>query len=288
MDFQIYEVTPRDGLQGLDTIIPTADKITLIDMIVNAGIKRIEVGAFVHPQLVPNMADSELVLKRAMQKHPDCELAILIPNKKGMEKAKKRGVERFNIFMSPSEGFTISNHNDTRANVFSKYCEIMKDIPKRDVRVYLSCVFGCPIDGEIEEDKLVESLRWAETFGDTIVLSDTAGQATGEHIEDVVRLIRKAEITSNIALHLHHGENDVPMTEKLDSAFFMGVREFDSCIMGLGGCPFVDGSGGNLSTEELVYWGLKNGLDCGIYPENLLAIEDFVVRKLKEQLTLTV
>ena len=112
MDFQIYEVTPRDGLQGLDTIIPTADKITLIDMIVNAGMKRIEVGAFVHPQLVPNMADSELVLKRAMQKHPDCELAILIPNKKGMEKAKQRGVERFNIFMSPSEGFTFSNHNN--------------------------------------------------------------------------------------------------------------------------------------------------------------------------------
>ena len=105
MDFHIYEVSPRDGLQGMDTIVPTMDKLDLIDLIIGAGIGKIEVGSLVHPKLVANMADSDVVFARSASKHRNSELGVLIPNKKGMERAKRIGVRNFNIFMSPSVGF---------------------------------------------------------------------------------------------------------------------------------------------------------------------------------------
>jgi hydroxymethylglutaryl-CoA lyase len=287
MDFHIYEVSPRDGLQGIDTIVPTADKLALIDMIVRAGIKKIEVGSFVHPHYVPNMADSGVVFAETSLKYPNCELSMLIPNKKGMDRAKSRGVQKYNIFMSPSIGFTKNNHKKTPKGVFEAYLRIMEGIPKKDVRVYLSCVFGCPMDGEIEKNALVESLEWADYFGNTIVLSDTAGRATGKGIESVIRTAKDTGISADMALHLHHDGGTLAMRDKLDVAYRLGVREFDSCIMGLGGCPFVDGSGGNLSTEELVLWGMKNGLDSGIHINDLADVGDFVIRKFKERLSIT-
>jgi hydroxymethylglutaryl-CoA lyase len=287
MDFHIYEVSPRDGLQGMDTIVPTADKLALIDMIVGAGIKKIEVGSFVHPHFVPNMADSGVIFAETSSKYPNCELSMLIPNKRGMDRAKSRGVQKYNIFMSPSIGFTKNNHKKTPKGVFDAYLDVMDGIPKEDVRVYLSCVFGCPMDGEIEKSALIESLEWADHFGNTIVLSDTAGRATGDSIESVIQIAKDTGISADMALHLHHNGDTVPMRDKLDVAYEMGIREFDSCIMGLGGCPFVDGSGGNLSTEELVLWGMKNGLDSGIHINDLADVGDFVVRKFKERLPIT-
>ncbi len=287
MDFHIYEVSPRDGLQGMDTIVPTIDKLTLIDLIIEAGINRIEVGSLVHPKLVPNMADSDVVFARSASKHQNSELGVLIPNKKGMERAKRIGVSNFNIFMSPSVGFNKNNHNNTPLNVFREYFDTLRGVPRANVRVYLSCAFGCPMDGEISEEMLVQSLMWAGTFGKTIVLSDTAGQATGESIRSVIQTARDNGITSDMALHLHYGANDVSMYEKLDSAYEMGVREFDSCIMGLGGCPFVTGSGGNLSTSELVEWSASRLLSCGVDIEDIVEVNRFVKSKFKEQLALT-
>ena len=287
MDFHIYEVSPRDGLQGMDTIVPTMDKLDLIDLIIGAGIGKIEVGSLVHPKLVANMADSDVVFARSASKHRNSELGVLIPNKKGMERAKRIGVRNFNIFMSPSVGFNKNNHNNTPIGVFREYFDALKGIPRANVRVYVSCAFGCPIDGEINEEMLVKSLMWAGTFGKTIVLSDTAGLATSESIKSVIRAARDNGITSDMALHLHYGLNDVSMYEKLDSAYEMGVREFDSCIMGLGGCPVVIGSGGNLSTSELVKWGESRDLFCGVGIEDIVEVNRFVKSKFKEQLPIT-
>tara|TARA_R100001509_G_scaffold152667_1_gene113084 strand:- start:617 stop:1492 length:876 start_codon:yes stop_codon:yes gene_type:complete len=290
MDFEIYEVTPRDGLQGLDTIVPTSDKIILIDLLVQAGFKKIEVGSFVHPLFVPNMADSDIVLEKASEKHTKCDLSVLIPNKRGMERARERGVKKYNIFMSPSRGFTMNNHNDTKSNVYHTYAEIMAGVPRKDIRVYLSCVFGCPVDGEISDSNLIKSMKQAETLGDTIVLSDTTGQATSEDIASVMDLAKRHQITSDFALHLHHGMNNNSMSDKLDMAYDLGIREFDSCIQGLGGCPFVLGSNGNLATEDLVSWGEKRGLRTSTSREKLCNVIDFVstsISKGQEALSYT-
>ena len=282
MDFEIYEVTPRDGLQGLDTIVSTSDKLALIDLLVLAGIRKIEVGSFVHPLFVPNMADSDVVLEKASEKHTKCDLSVLIPNKRGMERAKERGVKKYNIFMSPSRGFTMNNHNDTKSNVYQTYAEIMAEVPRKDIRVYLSCVFGCPVDGEISDSDLVKSMKQAETLGDTIVLSDTTGQATPEDIASVMDLAEYHQITSDFALHLHHGENSSSMDGKLDIDYDYGIREFDSCIQGLGGCPFVLGSNGNLSTEDLVSWGENKGLRTSTTREDLCNVIDFVSNSISK------
>ena len=287
MDFHIYEVGPRDGLQGRKTITPTADKMALIDNIVKAGIDKIEVGSLVHPHLVPNMADSDVVYSKAASEYPNCELGVLIPNDKGMKRAKALDVRKYNIFMSPSESFNKNNHNDTSYGVFRKYFDAMKGIRRRDVRVYLSCVFGCPTDGEIEEMALIKSLDRADYFGKKIVLSDTAGLATPDSIHSVIQLANNIGISADIALHLHHGEDKGAMRDKLDMAYSMGVREFDSSIGGLGGCPFVINSGGNLATEELVEWAKNNQLQTGVNHSGLKEAMNFVrnvIRKGKEAL----
>ena len=290
MEFHIYEVSPRDGLQGLEQTISTATKLSLIDKLVKAGIDKIEVGSFVHPALVPNMADSDEVYAKVSQKYSNCELSVLIPNKRGVKRAKAVGATNFNIFMSPSEGFNNNNHNDTTQGVYRKYQDALQGIPKNNIRVYLSCVFGCPIDGEIGEERLIQALEWADQLGNTIVLSDTAGKATSRGIESVISLSRDIGITARIALHLHYGDDVEIMCDKLNIAYDMGVREFDSSITGLGGCPFVSGSGGNLATEELVEWAEKRGLRSGIDPKGLQDAINFAnasIGKSKEALQIT-
>jgi hydroxymethylglutaryl-CoA lyase len=143
-DFEIYEVGPRDGLQSRDTIVPTANKVQLIEEIANAGIRKIEVGSIVNPDKVPNMADSDVLFKQLPHLQYDCELAMLVPNRVGVEKAKKIGVENFNVFFSPSESFNMNNHGKMSSQVFTEYCTALDGIPKEKIRVYLSCIFGSP------------------------------------------------------------------------------------------------------------------------------------------------
>lgn len=290
-DFSIYEVSPRDGLQNLDHIVPTTTKVSLIDYLVEAGLKRIEVGSFVHPKLVPNMADSDEIYSHVAAKHRDCELGVLVPNKRGMKRARSIGVRKINIFMSPSESFNNRNHNDTTYGVYQKYKEVLVNTPKSDVRVYLSCVFGCPMTDYISQDDMIRSLEWADEFGDTIVLSDTAGKATPNSIKSLILLTRSMGVSAKIALHLHHGEDVSPMHDKLDMAYDMGIRDFDSSVCGLGGCPFVDGSHGNLATEDLINWAENRGLRSSIDRERLDSVISFVnshIRKAKEALQLSV
>ena len=134
MDFEIYEVGPRDGLQSHDTITPTAVKVELIEEIAMSGIRKIEVGSLVHPEKVPNMADSDILFKQLPHLQYDCELAMLVPNKQGVERAKKIGVENFNVFFSPSESFNMNNHGKMSSQVFTEYCTSLDGIPKENIR----------------------------------------------------------------------------------------------------------------------------------------------------------
>lgn len=281
MDFEIYEVGPRDGLQSHDTITPTAVKVELIEEIAMSGIRKIEVGSLVHPDKVPNMADSDILFKQLPHLQYDCELAMLVPNKQGVERAKKIGVENFNVFFSPSESFNMNNHGKMSSQVFTEYCTSLDGIPKENIRVYLSCMFGCPYVGKVRQEQMEKSLRWADSLGSTIVLSDTIGSADPSLIRNVVDLTRGMGITSNLALHLHHGPRKNRMFDNLSTAFDLGIRQFDSSIGGMGGCPFVPGSGGNLSTEDLVKWANEEGLDCGVKPEDLGTVTKYVENKIK-------
>jgi len=280
-DFEIYEVGPRDGLQSKDTIISTAHKVELIEQIAMSGIRKIEVGSLVHPEKVPNMADSDVLFKQLPHLQYDCELAMLVPNKQGVERGKKIGVENFNVFFSPSENFNMNNHGKVSNQIFTEYCAALDGVPKDNIRVYLSCMFGCPYTGGIEQERMERALRWADSLGSTIVLADTIGNADPTLIRSAVDMTRGLGINSNLALHLHHGRRKNRMFDNLSTAFDLGIREFDSSIGGMGGCPFVPGSGGNLATEDLVNWGNEEGLDCGVAPQDLGLLTEYVEKTLK-------
>ena len=274
MDFSIYEVGPRDGLQSSDTITPTYKKIELIEKIAKAGIQNIEVGAMVNPEKVPNMADSAQVYEQISHLEPFCNLGVLIPNKRGLERAKEVGASKFNVFFSPSDYFNTQNFGRSMVSIFSSYCQALTDVPKDDVRVYLSTSFGCPIGGEIPRNLMEKALDWADTLGSTIVLCDTTGEANPSIIRRTMKWTEKVD--ADIALHLHHGKRKGRMFDNLSAAFDCGVTQFDSSIGGMGGCPFVPGSGGNLATEELIMWADKEKLDCGVSISDLRPIIDYV------------
>jgi len=279
-DFSIYEVGPRDGLQSADTITSTHDKVTLIRKIANTGIKNIEIGSMVNPDRVPNMADSEVVFLKVQDLASTHNLGMLVPNRVGVERAKSVGVEKYNIFFSPSNYFNVNNLGKNLNTIFAEYSSALDRIPTKNVRVYLSTSFGCPIMGEIPPKDMLKTMEWANTLGDTIVLSDTIGSANPSMIRKVMRLTDR-KIDANIALHLHHGVREGRMYDNLSAGFDCGITQFDSSIGGMGGCPFVPGSGGNLATEQLIHWADKENLDCGVTLKDLEPLVKFVNTKIK-------
>lgn len=277
-DFSVYEVGPRDGLQSADTITPTRNKVEMIEKISNAGIRDIEVGAMVSPEKVPNMADSALVYLQISHLKGNHNLGMLVPNKIGVERAKRAGVNKFNVFFSPSDYFNVNNFGRTLSSIFTNYCTALEEIPKKDVRVYLSTAFGCPMIGDIPDNAMKKAIDWADSLGSTIVLCDTVGKANPTLITDTVR---KIDADASLALHLHHGPRKNRMFDNLSAGFDNGITQFDSSIGGMGGCPFIPGSGGNLATEELLLWGHKENLDCGVTLEDIGSLSKFVENKIK-------
>ena len=280
MDFSIYEVGPRDGLQSSDTITPTFKKVQLIEEIANAGIKNIEVGSMVHPDKVPNMADGASVFSRVSYLQPHCELGMLVPNAIGVDRARQVGVENYNIFFSPSEHFNVNNFGKNLPQIFTEYCNALTGIHEDNVRVYVSTAFGCPLTGDIPQQDMIKALEWANTLGNKIVLCDTIGNANPSSIRKVMKMTER-KIDADIALHLHHGIRQGKMMDNLSAGFDCGVTQFDSSIGGMGGCPFVPGSGGNLATEQLIQWGQKENLDCGVSLGDIGPLSKYVENKIK-------
>ena len=274
IDFSVYEVGPRDGLQSSDTITPTAKKVELIEKIAKTGIKNIEVGALVNPDKVPNMADSGIVFERVKHLTNTHNLAMLVPNKRGVERGKDVGVRNFNVFFSPSEQFNINNLGRTTSSVFGSYCNALNGIAKENVRGYLSTAFGCPYIGDIPQGAMSKALEWADALGTTIVLCDTVGKANPTLIHETMKLTENVD--ADIALHLHHGFRKGRMVDNLSAGFDSGVIQFDSSIGGMGGCPFIPGAGGNLATEQLVEWGEKEGLKCETNSDELNSLVKYV------------
>lgn len=261
-DFSIYEVGPRDGLQNADFEVTTEEKIDLIRKLEGVGFRGIEATSFVHPKLVPKMADASQVISEVG------DHGVLIPNAKGLERALKAGAFQFNLFYSPSEAFNERNLGKTRAEAVSEYKKLFRGVPKHLIRVYLSCFFGCPFEGQMSEELKRECVREADSIGGTVVLCDTIGVANMVDITEACN--HRFEIEGDLALHLHHQEEGQGHALSLVRvAIEGGITQIDASIGGLGGCPFMPGSGGNLATEALVLWAKSRGLDCGVKMKDL-------------------
>jgi len=259
MKVTVYEVGPRDGLQYLEHIISTDDKKNLINALYRAGLVNIEEVSFAHPKRLPQMADAEKVFSGFG--------AGLVMNKRGYDRAVKTGVKKINIVFSPCETFNVNNMGKARQEIVLMYKTFMDNVPKKDVRVYLSMSFGSPYSGIVSPRLMRSCLRDAKMFGNTVVFADTVGVASEQEIALWAEMALEEGLTP--ALHLHHKGDESRVVSLVRSGLLNGIKEFDSSINGLGGCPFADGSGANLSTQTLVRHLNAWGFDCGIQESDL-------------------
>jgi hydroxymethylglutaryl-CoA lyase len=257
---KIYEVGPRDGLQALSHFVDTATKIELINTLYTAGLNDIEETSFAHPRLVPQMADAEDVFSGG---------SVLVMNKRGYERAKSVGAKKINIVFSPCEEFNKRNLGKTRDELYEEYSSFMGEVDKEDVRVYLSMAFGSPYGGAVNFDLMKECIHDAKMFGNTVVFADTVGVGSTEEVAIYANMALGANMTP--ALHLHHTGDEERAIDLVYAGINHGIREFDSSIGGLGGCPFAEESGANLSTETLVRYLNGWGCDTGIHQDDLIS-----------------
>ena len=258
MKVKIVEVSPRDGLQSLQEFIPTKIKRKLISSLYSAGFEDIEEVSFAHPKIVPQMADAEEVFVKG---------SALVMNKKGYDRAKKLGVKKINIVFSPCEEFNMNNMGKTRSEIVLMYKTFMDKVPKESVRVYLSMAFGSPYSGEFSRKTIESCVRDARMFGDTVVFCDTVGIGIRQDVEMFAEISKELELKP--ALHLHHRGREEPALSLVKKALFEGITEFDTSLSGLGGCPFAEQSGENLSTETLITHLEAWGFDCGVSRDSL-------------------
>lgn len=268
---EIFEMAPRDGLQNEKREIALADKIALVDCLSRAGFRRIEVGSFVSPKWVPQMADSAAVFAGIARKQ-GISYAALTPNMKGYEAAIAAGADEVAIFASASEGFSRANLNCSIAESLERFTPIMEAAKADNVKVrgYVSVVTDCPFDGATPPEnvaKVVASLRDMGCY--EISLGDTIGQGTPESVTAMLRAVLEEAPAEQLAGHYH--DTSGRALDNIEASLALGLRVFDAAVGGLGGCPYAPGAAGNVATEavnaRLVALGYETGLDGAVLEE---------------------
>jgi isopropylmalate/homocitrate/citramalate synthase len=255
----VYEVGPRDGLQNEARQVPTADKIAFVDRLSEAGLPIIEVGAFVSPKWMPQMADTAAVFA-GITRRKDTRYAALVPNLMGLDHAADANVTDIAVFAAASETFSQRNVNQTIDQSFATYAQVARAAPGLGMRVrgYLSTAFGCPFEGLVPVSLVVELTRRLLDFGVyEVAVSDTIGVAHPGQVRRVLDELLTEVSAKQIGLHFHDTRGTA-LANVLVSLEY-GIATFDASAGGLGGCPYAPGASGNLATEDLLY--LLHGLD---------------------------
>ena len=277
---KVVDVTARDGLQNEPKPVSTQEKLALIDMLVQAGVKDIQTTSFVHPKWVPQMADAEGVAA-GLKKYTGIKFSALVPNMKGYERAVAAGIRHMEFVIAASESFNRKNLNRSMAESL-KLLEETTKLALRDgveLRAGFSTCFHCPFEGRISSQAVVNAARAArEIHPWRIAVCDTDGMAFPDQVKETVnQLVSDLKMSpKDIVLHFHdtYGRGLANTLAGLQA----GVREFDSCTAGLGGCPYCPGASGNLATEDLVDFLEGMGYDTGIDMEKLLDAAEFASR----------
>lgn len=277
----IFEVGPRDGLQNEARPIPTAEKIALIDLLSQAGFRRIEVASFVSPKWVSQMADSAAVLA-GITRAPNVRYAALTPNMKGFEGARAARADEIAIFASASEGFSRANLNATIAESLERFAPVAQAAAAADLpmRGYISCVTDCPFDGPTPPAAVAHLAAQLLAMGCyEISLGDTLGRATPASIGAMLDAVLDAVPATRLAGHYHDTAGRA--CDNIAASLERGLRVFDAAAGGLGGCPYAPGAAGNVATEaaleRIEALGFTTGLDRAI-----IARAGAMARRLRE------
>ena len=261
----IVEVGPRDGLQNEPTPVAVADKVALIEALADAGLPVVEAGAFVSPKWVPQMAGSDEVL-RTIRRRPGVGYPVLVPNLKGLEAALAAGADEIAVFGAASETFSQRNINCSIAESLERFRPVAETALAKGVQVrgYVSCVLGCPYEGDIQPGAVARVARELHAMGCfEISLGDTIGVGTPRKTAAMLAAVMAELPVAALAIHAHDTYGQA--LANVLTALELGVRAVDSSVAGLGGCPYAKGASGNVATEDVVYMldgmGVRTGVD---------------------------
>ena len=280
----VIDVGPRDGLQSEPAYVSASDKVALVNGLIDAGVRHLEVTSFVSPRAVPQMRDAAEVLN-GIDRSKGAVLTALVPNEKGAERAVEAGVDAMVVFMSASESHNLKNVNRTRDQSlagFKSICRIA-EAAKIDVYGAIATSFGCPFEGDVPVADVVEIARAYRDIGITMLsLGDTTGMATPPLVAERVRALGEAVPEADIALHFHNTRGVGLVC--VYAGLMEGVTRFEASVGGLGGCPFVPRATGNICTEDLVYMLDECGVETGIDLKKLIAVSQRAERVIGRSL----
>ena len=262
---RIVEVGPRDGLQNEKAIVPTADKIALIDRLSATGLGTIEATSFVSPTWVPQLADAAEVFA-GIRRREGVAYPVLVPNERGYERARAAGATEVAVFSAASEAFNQRNINASIDESLARFVPVLERAARDGVRVrgYVSTVLGCPYQGEVPVDEVVRVAGRLHAMGCyEVSLGDTIGIGTPVKAREMLRAVADAVPMSALAVHFHDTRGQA--LANILACLEEGVRVVDSAVSGTGGCPYAKGASGNVATEDVVYMlegmGMRTGVD---------------------------
>jgi hydroxymethylglutaryl-CoA lyase len=282
---RIVEVGPRDGLQSEPASVPAAIKIELIERLAGAGLPVVEAAAFVSPKSIPQMADSAEVMA-GLRRKAGVVYPVLTPNLKGFEAAVAAGADEVAVFGAASESFSRKNTNCSIAESFERFKPVAEAARARGLRMrgYVSCVIGCPYEGEIAPAKVADVAGRLFDMGcHEISLGDTIGVGTPVKIKAMIEAVATRVPIDRLAGHYHdtYGQALVNIYASLEC----GVAVFDASVAGLGGCPYAPGASGNVATEDIVYMLHGLGIETGVNLDKLVDAGEFICAALGRQTT---
>lgn len=284
---KIVEVGPRDGLQNEKKIFKLHMRSEFICRLVDAGLENIEIGAFVSPEKIPQMAGSSEVVKSINSTYPDRKInfPVLVPNEKGMLDALAAGAREVAVFAACSESFSQANINCSIEESFQRFESVMKLAEKNKIKVrgYLSTCFYCPFEGKIKPQKVVALAKKLIKMGCyEVSIGDTIGAANPKEVNALIKMLKKTIPVKQLAMHFHDTRGTA-LANILES-FNLGVTTFDSSLGGLGGCPYAPGAQGNVSTEDVVYMFEGMGLKTGIDLPRLIEVNHWMTKQMDKPL----
>ncbi|MCO7227975.1 hydroxymethylglutaryl-CoA lyase [Halomonas sp. CnH100-B] len=278
---KLFEMAPRDGLQNEPgTLVPTATKIELIERLANAGIRHIESASFVSPKWVPQMGDAAEVM-RGIQRQHGVVYSALTPNLKGLEGALEAGVEEVAVFGAASEAFSQKNINCSIAESLARFEPVLARAKEAGVRVrgYVSCVLGCPYEGDIAPHKVADVAKALYEMGCyEVSLGDTIGVGTPLAAKRMIEATRQQVPIEKLAAHFH--DTYGMAIANLYAVLEEGVSVIDAATAGLGGCPYAKGASGNVATEDVLYLLEGLGIDTGIDLQAVIDTGDWITQQL--------
>ncbi len=273
---KIVEVGPRDGLQNEKKIVPTEAKVKLINDLSDAGLSVVEAGSFVSPKWVPQMADSAEIMQQ-IERKDGVSYPVLTPNLKGFEGALAVGAKEVAIFGAASESFSQKNINCSIDESLERFKPVIAAAKQENIAVrgYVSCVVGCPYEGDISADKVAEvSAKLFDMGCYEVSLGDTVGVGTPGKVQDMIRAVSAQVPMQHLAVHFHDTYGQA--LANIYAALEMGVAVVDSSVAGLGGCPYAKGASGNVASEDVVYMLNGLGIETGVDLAKLCAAGRFI------------